>query len=107
MSIDAESPPNAESTLAVPGVLCVTPMVSGGNLVHLGPAAGWMTPRGLLRWEREIAFVARADMTPELGRALHATLPHEQIPPKKQPLAYRAVETSPFLALTPNLAPEM
>jgi hypothetical protein len=106
MPIDAESPPNAESTLAVPGTLCVTPLSSGGNLVHVGPAAGWMVPRGLLRWEREVSFLARADMTAELGRSLRATLPHEQVPPKKLPLAYRAVETSPFLALTRKLAAE-
>jgi hypothetical protein len=106
MPIDAESLPTAESTLAVPGLLCVTPMASGGNLVHLGPAAGWMPPRGLSRWEREVSFVARADVTPDLGRSLHATLPNEQIPPKKLPLAYRAVEGSPYLALTPKLAAE-
>ncbi len=106
MPIDAESLPNAESTLAVPGVLCVTPLASGGNLVHVGPSAGWMVPRGLLRWEREISFIARTDMTAELGRTLHATLPHEQVPPKKLPLVYRAVESSPFLALTRKLAAE-
>jgi hypothetical protein len=81
-------------------------MAGGGNLVHTGVAAGWMVPRGLQRWEREISFVARADMTPELGRTLRATLPHEQIAPKKFPLAFRAVETSPFLPLTPKLAAE-
>ncbi len=106
MPIDAESLPNAESTVAVPGVLCVTPLTSGGNLVHLGPAAGWMVPRGLLRWERELSFMARADMTSQLGQTLRATLPHEQIPPKKLPLSYRAVEASPFLALTPKVASE-
>jgi hypothetical protein len=105
MPIDAESPPNAESTLAVPGTLCVTPF-PGGNLVHVGAAAGWMVPRGLLRWEREISFLARADMTADLGRSLRATLPHEQIAPKKFPLAYRALETAPFLALTRKLAAE-
>jgi hypothetical protein len=104
MPID-ESLPNAESTLAVPGTLCVTPF-PGGNLVHVGPASGWMVPRGLLRWEREISFLARADMTAELGRSLRATLPHEQVAPKKFPLAYRAVEAAPFLALTRKLAAE-
>jgi hypothetical protein len=106
MPIDAESLPTAESTLAFPGLLCVTPLASGGNLIHLGPAAGWMPPRGLLRWEREVSFVARADITPDLGRSLHSTLPYEQIPPKKLPLAYRAVEGSPYLALTSKVAAE-
>jgi hypothetical protein len=104
MPIESDTTLNAEVTLAVPGLVSVTTLASGGNLVQLGPAAGWMAPRGLLRWERELSFVARTDMTPELGRTLKATLPHEQIPPRKLPLAYRAVETSPFLALNTDLA---
>jgi hypothetical protein len=73
------------------------------SVVHLGPAAGWMVPRGIARWERELSFVRRVDMTARLGGALHATLPHEQIPPKKLPLSYKATEGSPFLPLQRKL----
>jgi hypothetical protein len=89
--------------LAVPGVLCVTPTKPGQNVIHLGPAAGWMLPRGLMQWEQELSFVARADMTGELAKALRATLPHEQIAPKRFPMATKAAELSPFLPLANNL----
>ncbi len=75
--------------------------------MHLGPAAGWMAPSGLARWERELSFVARADLTEQLGKTLRATLPWEQIPPKRLPLAYRAVEGSPFLPVASKLAADV
>ena len=92
------------SVLAVPGVLCVSPTKSGRKVVHLGPSAGWMIPRGIERWEQEVSFVRRDDMTAELAKALHATRPHEQIAPKRFASAARAVEASPLLALSGNLA---
>jgi hypothetical protein len=107
MAIDTERTPIPEVTLAVPGVLCIAPIASGGNLVYTGAAAGWMAPRGLLRWERELSFAARGDLTAELARALRATLPYEQIPPKKLPLAFRAVEASPFLALSTEVVDDV
>jgi hypothetical protein len=42
-------------------------------------------------------------MTPELGRAVHAVLPHEQIAPKKFPMTSKAVEKSPFLPIRSKL----
>src|SRR5579859_7422119 len=103
---DIEKRANEETAPAVAGVIQITPLLSGDSYVRLGPAAGWLTPRGIQRWEREIFLVARADMTPALARALRATLPLEQIAPKKYPRAHRAAELAPLVAIAPNLAAE-
>ncbi len=103
MPDDSTGSTNPEATVAVPGVVCVVPRSSGTSVVLLGPSAGWMVPRGIARWEREISFVKRVDMNAKLGRALGATLPHEQIPPKKLPHCYKAIEGSPFLPLQRTL----
>jgi hypothetical protein len=92
-----------EAFLVVPGLLCVSAAPSGQRIVRLGPAAGWMIPAGIMRWERELSFMVRTDMTAELARALHATLPSEQIAAARFPLASRAAEASPLLALGGNL----
>ncbi|MDP8999381.1 MAG: hypothetical protein M3O46_04645 [Myxococcota bacterium] len=98
---------NDEATLAVPGILCVSPTSSGQSVVFLGSAAGWMVPTGILRWERELSFMARTAMTAELAKELHATLPLEQIAPKRFAMAKRAVEASPFLPLSSNLVDDV
>src|SRR5215472_2850747 len=100
-------PSSTDSTVGLPGVLCVSPVSSELSVVHLGPAAGWMPPGGLARWEKELSFVARGDMTEELAKSLRATLPWEQIPPKRLPLAYRAVEGSPFLPIASKLVSDV
>ncbi len=94
---------NDETTLVVPGILSVGPMASGKSRICVGPAAGWMTPRGITAWEREISFVLRADMTPAFGSALRATLPDEQVAPKRFPTVKMAVGLSPLLAIASNL----
>jgi hypothetical protein len=101
--VAAQTDVPAEATLAVPGVLCVSPLASDRSVVQLGPAAGWLLSRGIARWQREISFVARKDMTADLARAVHAVLPHEQIAPKKFPMTTKAVENSPFLPLRSKL----
>jgi hypothetical protein len=111
-----------QATVAVAGVLFVGPLASGPsepngakgadrangvngvNGIWVGPAAGWRAPRGIHQWERELSFVARARMTPALAAALRATLPVEQIAPKRFPMAAKAAAVSPHLAMTSNLA---
>ena len=93
-----------EKTLAVPGILLVSPTDSGKGRIRLGPAAGWMAPRGITAWEREISFVLRAGLTPALAAGLRATLPDEQVAPKRFPTVKKAVDRSPLLALAGNLA---
>jgi len=97
----------AADQVAVAGVLFVGPVASGKggrSRIWLGPSAGWRVPRGIHQWERELSFVLRASMTPALATALRATRPAEQIAPKRYPMAAKAVEVSPILALSSNLA---
>jgi hypothetical protein len=103
---DIEKTANQEAVPAIAGILQITPLLSGNSAVRLGPSAGWLTPRGIQQWEREVCLVAREDVTPAFARALRATLPLEQIAPKKYPLTHRAAEMSPLVAIAPNLAAE-
>jgi hypothetical protein len=95
--------PKDDAILAVGGILFVGASASGRNRIRLGPAAGWMVPRGIALWERELSFVERAGMTQALASALRATLADQQIAPKRFPTAKKAVEASPLLALSGNL----
>ncbi len=98
---------NDDAILAVPGILFVGAPASGRSGVRVGPAAGWMIPRGIAQWERELSFVARAGMTPGLASSLRATLARDQIAPKRFPMAKRAAETSPLLTLAGNLVEDV
>lgn len=73
----------------------------------MGPSAGWLTPEGISNWESELSFIPRAEMTTALARAVRGTLPVEQIASKRYPLASRAVETVPFLALSTNIVTDV
>jgi hypothetical protein len=105
MSGSSNMTPSDDETLAVPGIVCVTPTASGRKIVYTGTSAGWMVPRGIMGWAQEIAVIARADAS-ILVSALKATQPHEQIAPKKFPMAKRAADVSPLLALSTSLAGE-
>jgi hypothetical protein len=113
---NGEAPsPTTDSTLAVAGLLFVGPLASGtggvGTVaekggrsgVWVGPAAGWIAPRGIHLWERELSFVTRASLTSALVASLRATLPVEQIAPKRFPLAARAAAASPLIGIASNL----
>jgi hypothetical protein len=105
MTAPSNPTPNDDETLAVPGVVCVTPMASGRKVIYAGPSAGWMIPRGIMGWAHELACVGRADAA-LLVSVLKATQPHEQIAPKKYPMAKRAADVSPLLPVSANLAIE-
>jgi hypothetical protein len=105
MSVPSDLTPNDDETLAVPGVVCVTPTAAGRKVVYAGASAGWMVPRGIMAWAHELACIARADAS-LLAGALKATQPHEQIAPKKFPMAKRAADVSPLLAVSTSLASE-
>jgi len=45
MSVPSDLTPNDDETLAVPGVVCVTPMASGRKLVYAGASAGFSPGR--------------------------------------------------------------
>jgi hypothetical protein len=103
MPEDRDESKSSEPILAVPGVLYVGAVASGRRPVLVGPAAGWMVPRGIAQWERELSFVRRVVLTPEFATALRATRPADQIAPKRFPLAKRAVDESPLLPIASNL----
>jgi hypothetical protein len=91
------------STLSVAGVVQVTPMPSGRSAIRMGPSAGWFEPKGISRWENELSVVAQTDLSTGLARALRATLPVEQIAPRRFPMAAKAVEVAPLLPIATNL----
>jgi hypothetical protein len=91
------------STLSVAGVVQVTPLPSGRSAIRLGPSVGWFEPKGISRWENELSVVTQADLTTALARALRATLPVEQIAPRRFPMAAKAVEVAPLLPIATNL----
>ena len=91
------------STLSIAGVVQVTPLPSGRSAIRLGPSVGWFEPKGISRWENELSVVAQADLTTALARALRATLPVEQIAPRRFPMAAKAVEVAPLLPIAANL----
>ncbi|MGA3119261.1 MAG: hypothetical protein ABSF69_00695 [Polyangiaceae bacterium] len=95
--------PDKSVTFAVPGVVQVSPLSAGKSAVRIGPSAGWLEPSGLSHWENELSFVVRGDLTATVARALRATLPVEQIAPKRFPMAHQAVEVSPLLPIAGNL----
>jgi hypothetical protein len=105
--VDIDKTAKQEAAPAVAGAVQIVPLLQGKGTVRVGASAGWLTPRGIQHWEREVSFVVRSDVTPELARSLRATLPTEQIAPKKYPLASRAVVATPLLAIASNLAADL
>lgn len=102
-----------ESELAIPGVVYVGPKgrVSGTepfhHVVQIGAAAGWMKPRGIREWEREVSVIQRDALTEALRNELGATLPEEQIPSAKLPLTSRAAKESPLIAVQQALVEKL
>jgi hypothetical protein len=91
-----------DEVLAVPAVVCVAPEPPERKRVRAGAAAGWMVPKGIMDWSHEISLVTRADV-PAIVSATRATQAHEQIAPKKFPMAKRASEASPLLPIATSL----
>lgn len=97
-----------ESELGVPSVLYVAATAgTAGHLVAWGPSVGWMTPQGIVGWEREVSVVARDAVTAELKEELGATLPEEQIAAAKLPLTARAAKASPLVGVTRSLVEKL
>jgi len=103
----------AGGALGVPGVVYVGPApatsaaAAGRHLVQTGPAAGWMNPRGIQKWERELSVVTRGSVSQELRSALGVTLPEEQVPPARLPWASRAAQASPLLGVASSLVEKL
>src|SRR5262245_44076593 len=87
--------------VAVPGVVQVGPTdASGGGIVQLGPAAGWISPGGIREWSHELSVIARADLNDAVREELELTLPEHRIAKAMHPWAYKAAQAVPFLGVT-------
>lgn len=96
-----------KTVLARPGDLYIGRIEGEESVVIPDASAGWFVPRGIRRWEREVSLVARDHLTDAVRAELKATLPEEQIPPAKLPLAYHAASSSPFIAISSRLSADL
>jgi hypothetical protein len=88
------------ASLSVPGVLHVG-MSGEADLavLHVGPAVGWVTLKGIHTWSREISIVFKADVSESLCRDLGVTLPEAQPETTRLPHARRAALASTLVAV--------
>jgi hypothetical protein len=97
----------ASPSLALPGVVFVGEDERARLVAHLGPAAGWMTPKGVLGWSTEVSVVARDALTEQIRRDAKIVMPEEQIPPAKLPLTREAAMNSPLIAVSSRLTQKL
>lgn len=97
----------ASPSLALPGVLFVGEDERTRLVAHLGPAAGWMIPRGILGWSSEVSVVAREALTEQVRRDAKIVMPEEQIPPARLPLSLQAALHSPLVAISGRLTDKL
>lgn len=97
----------ASSPLVLPGVLFVGEDERQRLTAHTGPAAGWMSPKGILQWSSEVSVVVREAMTEDVRRETKAVMPEEQIPPAKYPLTLEAAKRSPLVAVSSRLTSKL
>ena len=97
----------ASPNLALPGALFVGEDERGRLVAHLGPAAGWMIPHGVLGWSTEVSVVARDAITDSVKSSAKIVMPEEQIPTGKYPLAHQAALKSPLVAVSSRLTQKL
>jgi hypothetical protein len=93
----------ASPSLALPGVLFVGEDERARLVAHLGPAAGWMLPKGISGWSTEVSVVARDALSEQVRRDAKIVMPEEQIPPAKMPLTHQAALKTPLVAVSSRL----
>lgn len=93
----------ASPSLALPGTLFVGEDERARLVAHLGPAAGWMIPKGILGWSTEVSVVSREALTEAIRRDAKIVMPEEQIAAAKMPLTHQAALRSPIVALAGRL----
>jgi hypothetical protein len=99
--------PLMKTVLARPGSLYIGKLEGSDSIVISDPSAGWMVPKGIRHWETEATVVAREDLTEAVRGQIKATFPEEQIPPAKLPMAFHAASSSPFIAISRKLIPDL
>ncbi|MBI2396058.1 MAG: hypothetical protein HYV09_41225 [Deltaproteobacteria bacterium] len=98
----------ATVSLAIPGVVHVGHAESPeGAVVATGPAAGWITPKGITEWSQELSVIVRSDLSEALREELGLTLPENRIAKSRHPLAHRAAETLLIVAVTSDVVPKL
>lgn len=97
----------ASPSLALPGVVFVGEDDRTRLVAHLGPAAGWMIPKGILGWSSEVSVVVRDALTDQVRRDAKVVLPEEQIPPARLPLTHQAALKSPLVAISGRLTQKL
>jgi hypothetical protein len=97
----------ASPSLALPGVLIVGEDDRARLVAHLGPAAGWMIPKGILGWSTEVSVVARETLNEQIRRDAKIVMPEEQIPQAKMPLTHQAATKSPLVAISGKLTQKL
>jgi chemotaxis protein histidine kinase CheA len=74
------------------------------QVVHLGPAAGWLPTAGLVQWTREVGVCLRGDLRSDVLARIEGVLPEVQIDEAEHPHAKRAASQAPVLAVTPAIS---
>ncbi|HVJ92026.1 MAG TPA: hypothetical protein VM580_19630, partial [Labilithrix sp.] len=97
----------ASPSLAVPGVLFVGEDDRARLIAHLGPAAGWMIPRGILGWSTEVSVVLRDALSEQIRRDAKIVMPEEQIPSARLPLTHQAALKSPLVGISGRLSQKL
>lgn len=97
----------ASPSLALPGVLFVGEDERARLVAHLGSAAGWMIPKGVLGWSHEVSVVQRDALTEAIRRDARIVMPEEQIPAARMPLAHQAAQKSPLVAVSSRITQKL
>jgi hypothetical protein len=97
----------ASPPLALPGVLFVGEDDRSRLVAHLGAAAGWMIPKGVLSWSHEVSVVEKGALREDIRREAKIVMPEEQIPRGRMPLAHQAALASPLVAVSSRLTQKL
>lgn len=97
----------ASPSLALPGVLFVGEDERARLVAHLGSAAGWMVPKGVLGWSHEVSVVQRDALTEAIRRDARIVMPEEQIAAARMPLAHQAALKSPLVAVSSRITQKL
>ena len=97
----------ASQSLALPGILFVGEDERARLVAHLGPAAGWMIPKGVLGWSHEVSVVSREALGEDIRREAKIVMPEEQIPKGRMPLTHQAALKSPLVGVSGKLTQKL
>jgi hypothetical protein len=94
-------------SLRVPGFLFVEPSARQQGVLHVGTDVGWIAPRGLRGWSREISVVRKADVPEAVCQELGVTLPAAQPAAIKLPNVLLAARASKLVAVASSLVEKL